>query len=413
MYLKFRKKDRKKWFLAILVLGLLAAGLMYFLHQPKGSQTAREKNLPQIQVYTVKRGDMMRHITLSGQTVADASVSLAPKYAGRITAVNAKLGDKVKAGDILLVQDTKDLELSIRQNTAVSRQTQADALEAESVYNANFLKVQNDYAVKKAKYDRYQSLFSMGAVSQETLDSVQQEYVTSKSAYDTQLNQISGESPASVESKRAAVEKAEYGTQMLEKQLSDLILRAPRDGIISYRAAEVGALAQAGTKVFELVDNSHLYVDCQVAEGDAAALESGMDVAVSIDALGNTYPGQLVFVSPSMDDSAKTYKVRIELSDAQQIKAGMFARTQLDMLMKPAVLTVPKAAVQEKNGKLSVFVMDEEGKASKRNVRIGAANDETLEIVEGLQEGDVVAISNQEKLKEGTQAELMRAGEAS
>jgi len=410
---RFSKADRKKMFLVGGIVCLLLAGVLYFSQQSRGSQTTREKNKPLVQTYTLERADMMRHISLYGQTVSDAAVSLAPKYTGRIVAVNVKLGDKVKAGDVLLVQDTKDLELSIQQNNAVSRQAEADAVEAESTYNANFLKVKNDYEIKQAKYERNQYLFSIGAISQESLDEVQQEYVTSKAAYEVLLNQMTGETPASVESKRAAVEKAAYGTKSLEKQLDDLILRAPRDGVIAYRAAEVGAIAQAGTKVLDLIDNSHLYVDCQLAEADAAALQTGMDVRVNIDAAGLSYAGKIIYVSPNMDESAKTYKVRLELESGAAVKAGMFARTQVDMLLKPAILFVPKEGILEKNGRTTVFVIDADNLAHEREVTTGVTNDASVEIIDGLSAGDCVAVSNQEKLKENMAVECDSTGERS
>lgn len=410
---RFTKADRKKMFLVGGIVCLLLAGVLYFSQQSRGSQTSREKNKPFVQTYTLERADMMRHIALYGQTVSDASVSLAPKYTGRIAAVNVKLGDKVKAGDVLLVQDTKDLELSIQQNNAAARQAQADAVEAESTYNANFLKVKNDYEIKQAKYERNQYLFSIGAISQERLDEVQQEYVTSQAAYEGLLNQVTGETPASVESKRAAVEKAAYGTKSLEKQLDDLILRAPRDGVIAYRAAEVGAMAQAGTKVLDLIDNSHLYVDCQLAEADAAALQTGMAVRVNVDAAGLSYAGKIIYVSPNMDESAKTYKVRLELEEGAAVKAGMFARTQVDMLLKPAILFVPKEAVLEKNGRTTVFVIDADNVAHEREVTLGVTNDASVEILDGLSDGDTIAVSNQEKLKENVEIERDSTGERS
>lgn len=407
---RFGKLNRRKLFLFGGLICLCLAGILYFSQNARKSQVAKESSRPQVQTYTVEKGDMMRHISLSGQTTADAAVSIAPKYTGRIVEVYVKLGDRVKAGDILLRQDTKDLELSIKQNQAASRQARADALETESTYGANFLKAQNDFVVKKAKYDRNLYLFSIGAISQETLDEIQQEYVTSKSSYDTLLNQVTDETPASIESKRAAVEKNEYGTLALEKQLDDLILRAPRDGIIAYRAAEVGAMATAGTKVLELIDNSRMYIDCQVSENDAAALEAGIELSANIDALGNSYPGKIIFVSPSMEDSAKTYKVRIELTKVPAMKAGMFARAQMDMLLKPAILFVPQAAILQKNGQAYVFVLDEDHMAKRRKVQLGVSNDEAVEIVDGLSAGDVVALSNQEKLKDDMQVDFAEAG---
>lgn len=397
---------------------LLAAVLMYIffgIQHGKGTRPQAKNGVPLVAVYKVERADMMRHVLLSGQIVADANIALAPKYTGKIMAVNAQLGDAVKAGDVLLVQDTGDLDISIRQNIAVTKAAAADAVEAEATYNANYLKAQDDYEVQRQKYERNQYLYSIGAISQDTLDAIKQTYMASKAAFEILENQA-GESdvPASVESKRLAIDKAAYGTDALRKQREDMILRAPRDGIIGYRAAEVGAIATAGTKVFSLVDTSHVYVDCTISENDAAVLLPGIGVEVTIDALGQKFSGKLIYVSPAMDDSAKTYTARLELDPAQtQIKAGLFARTQVDVMQRPQTLFVPKEAVIKKNGLTSVYIVKDDLTVEKRDVKIGLLNDTTEEIIDGVQNGEVVALTNQDRLKDGMKIQVDDTGASS
>ena len=410
---RFSELKRRDMYIAGGICLVLLACMVYIYTGQTGKKDKvnMEKGNPLVEVYKVERADMMRHIALSGQTVADAHITLAPKYSGRITAVQAKLGDHVKAGDVLMVQDTGDLDWSIRQNQAAAQAAAADAVEAEATYNANYIKTQNAYEIERMKYERNAYLFSNGAISQETLDSVKEEYMTSKAAYEALDNQSDGSSmPASVASKQYTADKNSYAAKGLEKQREDMYLIAPRDGVIGYRAAEVGALAAAGTKVFELVDNSHVYVDCSLSENDAAVLETGMDVDVTIDALGQSYTGKLVYVSPAMDDSAKTYTVRISLDeDKSAIKAGLFARSQIDILQRPQTLFVPKEAVINKNGRVTVFVVRPDQTVEERDVRIGLLNDTQEEIISGLADGDVVALSNQDRLKDGMTVDTTEA----
>ena len=410
---RFSELKRRDMYIAGGICLVLLACMVYIYTGQTGKKDKvnMEKGNPLVEVYKVERADMMRHIALSGQTVADAHITLAPKYSGRITAVQAKLGDHVKAGDVLMVQDTGDLDWSIRQNQAAAQAAAADAVEAEATYNANYIKTQNAYEIERMKYERNAYLFSIGAISQETLDSVKEEYMTSKAAYEALDNQSDGSSmPASVASKQYTADKNSYAAKGLEKQREDMYLIAPRDGVIGYRAAEVGALAAAGTKVFELVDNSHVYVDCSLSENDAVVLETGMDVDVTIDALGQSYTGKLVYVSPAMDDSAKTYTVRISLDeDKSAIKAGLFARSQIDILQRPQTLFVPKEAVINKNGRVTVFVVRPDQTVEERDVRIGLLNDTQEEIISGLADGDVVALSNQDRLKDGMTVDTTEA----
>ncbi len=396
---------KEKMIAGIVCLLLLAFLLYHFVGSGKQATVKIKKGKPLVTVQTVVRGDMMRHIDLSGQTVADADIPLSPKYAGRITAVNVRLGDTVHEGDILLVQDTKDLDISIRQNEAATSAADAEARTTAASYDANYIKARNDLEVETGKYERNQYLFSIGAISQERLDAVKQEYMASKAAFDALENQASGGTAAQVEAKRFTADKSAYATDALRQQRDDMFLRAPRDGVIGYRDAEVGELVTAGKKVLSVVDTHHIYVDCTLGENDAAVLQTGLPVTMTIESLGASYEGHIIYVSPAMDTDSKTYTVRVELDgvdDTSGIKAGLFASCDLDILQKTDTIAVPREAVLARNDRSVVFVVLPDGKVEERTVTTGLINDTQTEILSGLEDGDIVVISNLDRLQTGT-----------
>lgn len=406
-FTQFNRIDRRKAVVAsVACLAVLALALYGFLGKSANQKVKTGGGKPLVKVVTVTRADMMRHIDLSGQTVADANIPLAPKYTGRVTEVRAKLGDTVEAGDVLMMQDTGDLDISIAENAAATGAARADAREARASYDANYIKARNDLELEQSKYERNQYLYSIGAISQDTLDSVKQEYLASKAAFDVLADQVEGGSAASVESKAYTAEKSAHATDALRRQREDMYLRAPRAGVIGYRNVEAGEIVSAGTKVFSLVDNSHLNVDCTLAESDAAILKPGMDVQVTVDALGEDYAGKIVYVSPAMDDTSKTYQVRIELeTDDDAMKAGLFARTAIDILQRRATLCVPKEALLSRNGRQTLFVVGEDGKVESRDIKVGLMNDAEVEILDGIEPGDTVVVTNQDKLQDGKKVE--------
>ena len=389
------------------MLFLLAIALYFYMGMGKDNMQKVRRNSPVVEVQEVVRADMGRHIVLSGQTVADASISLAPKYNGRITAVYADLGDWVEEGQILMVQDLEDLDISIAQNAAAAGAARADVRETAATYNANLSSKKNAYELASAKYERQKYLFSIGAISQDKLDSVEAEYSAAKAAYEVLANQQAGGMAAAIESKELLAAKQEHATEALEKQRSDMILRAPRSGIIAYRNAEVGAMAAAGTKAFTLVDNGHINVDCTIGENDAAILQAGMEVNVTIDALGKDFLGKIIFVSPAMDEDSKSYRVRVSLDNPDNtVKAGLFAHTAVDILQRPQTIFVPQSAVLTRNGEQYVFVLREDGTVERRVVKIGLLNDVSEEILEGLTEGEKVVLTNQDKLQDGMKVKV-------
>ncbi len=406
-FTQFNRIDRRKAVVAsVACIAVLALALYGFLGKSAKQKVKTGGGKPLVKVVTVTRADMMRHIDLSGQTVADANIPLAPKYTGRVTEVRAKLGDTVEAGDVLMVQDTGDLDISIAANDAATGAARADAREARASYDANYIKARNDLELEQSKYERNQYLYSIGAISQDTLDKVKQEYLASKATFDVLADQVQDGDAASVQSKVYTADKAEHATDALRRQREDMYLRAPRAGVIGYRNVEAGEIVSAGTKVFSLVDTSHLNVDCTLAESDAAILKPGMDVQVTVDALGEDYAGKIVYVSPAMDDTSKTYQVRIELeTDDDAMKAGLFARTAIDILQRRATLCVPKEALLSRNGRQTLFVVGEDGKVESRDIKVGLMNDAEVEILDGIEPGDTVVVTNQDKLQDGKKVE--------
>ncbi|WP_297965314.1 efflux RND transporter periplasmic adaptor subunit [uncultured Anaerovibrio sp.] len=408
------KKD-KKFRTAGAVCLLLVLILGYFLFVgDKGRKGGPELPMPKIATYQVQRADMTRHIVLSGHTTADATIVLAPKYAGRVTAVNVDLGDQVTEGQVLLVQDTGDLDIAIMQGEAAAQAALADSETEEVTYNAKLARAGAAYEIQRSHYDRQQYLYTIGAISLDRLESAKDAYITSKAEYDALMDQYNGQAPASVRSKQYNARKSAYSVDALRKQREDMYIRAPRGGVIGYRNVEVGSYLTAGTKVLTLVDNSHLYVDCALSENDAALLSPGMPVAVTIDAMGATYNGRVVYVSPAMSDESKAYSVRISLEVARgNIKAGLFARTAVDILQRPDTLFIPKDGLITKNGKTTVFVYHEDSETvEEREITLGLINDNQVEILSGLREGEIVAVSGIDRLKNGGRVVLDASGEA-
>ena len=399
-------EKRFKYIAWLVILVLAMIGIYCYTHRDNGGKKP-EALRPTVEVTTMKKQDMMKRVILSGETVPKASVDISPKYAGRIASISVDLGSQVHQGEVLLTQDTKDLLISIQANRAGSDQASAEAVESRSTYEAGTMKAQSDYDNARTTYERYQTLFDQGAVSMQERDDKYRAMMEAKSALDSLTNQMVGDSPAVIAAKNAAAAKAQYTVEGLEAQAEDMSLVSPIDGVIGYRQAEIGQWATAGQKLLTVVDNSHLYLDCDVAEQDMTILKEGMDVDVEIDSLGDSVPGKLIYISPSIDSSTRSYRVRLELdASSGKVRGGMFGQCDVTSVMRKDTLFLPKAAVVDDNGKKSVFLVSPEGKVKKVTVRLGLANDDFLEIKKGLSEGDQVAVTNISKLKDGMTVDI-------
>lgn len=385
-----------------LVFLLACAGIYVISHSDRAAKSSSALTNASVQSYRAERRDMMRTISLSGQTVPLAQVDLSTKYAGNITAVYVDLGDTVEPGQILLEQDPVDTSLQLSQNRAAWAQAAAETKSAQSQFYSDLQKAQVEYATAKMNYNRYVILKDEGAVSQKDLDTMYQALIVAKAALDNLQLQNVGDTPALIAGKQAAQAKAKYTVDSLSKQLEDLTIRAPRHGVISYRNAEAGAMAAANTKVLTITDTSGIYIDCPVAEADVAAIQPGMTVSVSVESLANTYDGTITYVSPAMDPTNKTYIVRITLSNPDNLlRGGMFAQSSLEVLQRRNTLFVPKDALVEQNGISQLYVINPDNTIVIRTVKTGLRNDNYVEILEGLSDGEQIATTNLARLRDG------------
>ncbi|MGE1061687.1 efflux RND transporter periplasmic adaptor subunit [Megasphaera paucivorans] len=397
------KSKRNKLIAFGIILLFSFTAIYMYSHYNAATKVKGDPMEASVQAYRVSKKDMLKKISFSGETVPIAQIDLSPKYAGKIVEVNVNLGDTVAAGQVLLVQDTMDSELTINQDQAAYDQAAADARTAESQFSSELQKAQVDYEVAQMNYNRYIVLKNEGAVSQKDLDTVYQALIAAKSTLDNLQTQNVGDTPAAIVSKQAAQAKAAYVIDSMKKQRDDLIIRAPRAGIISYRNAEVGSMAPANTKVLSITDNSGIYIDCPLSEADVASIKPGIPVSVSIESLANTYTGTITYVSPTMDTTTKTYIIRIALDNPDgSLRGGMFAQSSVKVLQRRNTLYIPKDALLEINGISKLYIITADNKIEIRQVKTGLRNDEYVEILEGLSDGDLIATSNTARLKDGT-----------
>ena len=357
---------------------------------------------PAVDVLTVRRKDMMKNILLTGKTVPVSQVDIVAKYSGKITQINVDLGQSVSLGQELIIQDMSDVNIALAQNGASLRQADADAIESNAGFEASYRKAQSDYQHSVTNYDRYKALFDQGAISKENLDNQEQLVTAAQAALDTWSKQMASGNVATIVSKQAVSDKARSAVDALQNQKNDLVLRAPRAGVIGYRQAEVGTMAQTGQKLLSIVDNSNIFVDCPVSEQDIGQISIGMPTNISIESIGKTYTGTIIYISPAMDTTTQSFTIRIALSNLDNsIKTGMFARTTIDVVLRPQTLFVPKEAILSTNGTDRLFIVDGDNKVIERIVTLGLRNDKNVEILSGMNEGEQVAITNLSRLKTG------------
>lgn len=305
---------------------------------PQAARAALTVNLTTAQMATLP----MR-VPATGSVVAWQEASIGAEAGPwRLLEVRAGVGDVVRKGQVLAVFAPEQ----VRAELALAR---AGVAEAEAVLSE-----------MAAKAQRARDLQPTGVLSTEQ---VQQALTAERTAQ------------ARVLAQRAALELQE----VREKQLQVL---APDDGVISARAAAVGAVVPAGQELFRLIRQGRLEWRAEVAAADLVALRVGQSVRVSAPGL-NAVTGRIRIVGPTVDASSRNGVVYVDLPAGSGWKAGMFARGEFET-GNASVLTLPQSAVVMREGFAYVFWVGANNRVVQTKVGVGRRSGDRVEITGGV-----------------------------
>ena len=169
--------------------------------------------------------------------------------------------------------------------------------------------------------------------------------------------------------------------------------------MITRRYMDAGDLATPAKPIFKIQDPAHLRLELHVAESLAGAIEMGQSFGVRIGSAGAEIEGAVSEMEPSGDPGSRTFMVKLDLPDTKNVRPGQFGRAYLPRGKREAIL-VPAEAVIDR-GQLSLVFVDDGGKTVLRIVRPGRRVGGDVEILSGLEAGDVIVAAPESGLREG------------
>ncbi len=187
------------------------------------------------------------------------------------------------------------------------------------------------------------------------------------------------------------------------------VIKAPFDGLIVARYVDYAQQVAANTPLFRLSDFDPLLCPIQVPERELPLLKLGQEAYLEVEAWGtDRFRARVLRISPVVDPATGTIKVTLEVRSGGKLRPGMFARAYLKTASKPAALVIPKAALSLESIGDTVYVA-EGGVARRREVTLGFQEGDTVEILDGLAEGERVVVVGQDGLSDGTPVQELDA----
>ncbi len=346
-------------------------------------------------VETVTPSPIVETYRASGTVRARYTDDIAAKISANMLEMRVQAGDRVTAGQTLVVLDRANLEASLRRAEAACAEAEGAIAEAENAItgaNANL-----DLA--RVTHRRFEDLLAKASVSQQESDESQARLKSAGAALEM----------AASKRRRAEARRSQAEAELAAARvaLGYATLAAPFSGLVTQRKADPGSLAIPGMPLLTVEREGNLRLEASIDESRLGLVRIGEQVAVEIDGLNRTVSGRVAETVPSIDAATRSFLAKIDLPAVPGLRGGMFGRAAFAGGEREALL-VPQSAVLERGQIRSVYVVENEI-ARLRLVMPGDARENRREILSGLTAGEKVIVAPPPLLSDGTRVGIEEA----
>lgn len=351
---------------------------------------------------TVQRISVQREVDLSGTLLSPDQARVSSEVAGIIRDVPVQLGTEVRAGDLLVRLEPRELQLALDRAEGQLRQIEAQL----GINHSQAQRPPSDEQIASVRqamanrddarntFKRAQQLHDRGLMSQVDFDTADTRMKIAEANYQAAVDNIQA-LKATLQDRRAAWELA-------QKKLADASIKAPVAGAVSERLVQPGEFIRENTPVATIVQVNPLKLKTAIQEKYAGSIHPAQSVAFAVEAFpGRTFAGKVAYVSPAVDQATRTFAVEALVDNADRVlKPGFFAKGVVHTHRDENVLAVPEDAISTLAGVSTVYVI-ESGKARQQQVSLGARQDKRVEITSGLKGDETLATTNLSQLATG------------
>jgi membrane fusion protein, heavy metal efflux system len=357
---------------ACVVLLLFAATACGKADQPATSDAATpphsrnggtpHESAPRVEVGVVDYSGSQQDLSLAGKVAygEDRYSKISSPLQGRVVEVRAHLGDRVKAGAILLVVDSPDIAQAYSE----------------------YVKEDSDLQYATRSYELAKDLYSNKALPLKDLKQAENELVKARAEFRRAKERLLS----------LRIQAEELNKPLDRQQITSRFeMKSPLTGIVVERAVTPGQSVggDANQVLFTVADLDMLQVVADVYERDLALVKEGQFAKVKVEAYPDIdFPATVASIGDVVDPTSRTIKLRAWVNNQDhRLKPEMFARLNLQVGDATRILVVPKEAVLEADGKQFVYVVDEPNRYTKREVKVSNFTLDQMRVLEGLTPG--------------------------
>ncbi len=409
----------KKLLWSVVIVGALAlagSGAYLFLSKPGKAETVSQSA-------SVTRRDIGSSVQATGtiKAMVGAEVKVGSRITGKVEHLYARIGDRVKKGDVIVRLEQEDLKARAAKAKADLDLAEANLAliragsrkEEIRVAENRIDEARSTLDLNKTILDRQKSLLAGGYIAKEPVDKAQREYAVALSQYNAAQESIQlikeKFTREEIDAAVAKVDQAKAALRDGEVQLSYATITAPISGTIASVTTQQGETVSASFNAptfITVIDLSRLEVDTYVDETDIGKVKVGQDASFTVASYPDKdFKGKVTAIYPKaiIQDNVVYYVTIISADNPEGLlKPEMTATVNISLQKRENVLAVPNGAIRREGGKKVVSIM-QNNQLANREVKTGWKDSTYTEILSGLNEGDRVIIGE-------TSAEKNRKG---
>jgi RND family efflux transporter MFP subunit len=392
-----------------LVLGLIvvmAAALASCGRADKVQAKATGESVS-VGVIKVQRKSLGRTLTLSSELVPFQEIDVYAKESGYVKQLNVDYGTRVQADQVLATLEIPELQLQVKEDEAAIKNATAQIPHAQDELN----RTEAQHNVLQLQFERLDNVAKSkpGLVAQQEVDDSQGKALASAAQVEAAKSNLQ-----SAESLLAAAQAKRDRDQALFDYSK---ITAPFAGVVTQRFANLGMLMQAGTNsstqampLVKLSEDDLFRLVIPVPESYVHDIHIGDPVSVSVPSLNRTFPGKVARFSVDVREDTRTMHTEVDVPNPSRILLpGLYAEATITLEKKDNAIAVPLQALDQQSGNTTLDVVDSSGKIESRKAVLGIQTATDAEVISGVQEGEMVVVSDRSGLKAGqpVQAKLI------
>jgi RND family efflux transporter MFP subunit len=354
----------------------------------------------QVTVVPVKRDAVRRSVDVVGTLTAVDQVTVSSEADGTVRAILADLGDRVKAGQVLVRLDNERQQYTFQQQQAALARTLAQYGATDPQHlpepdnTPDVRRASAELVQARSAFDRAKELLRRELVSQQAFDDAQAELQTKQAGHEVALQNS--------RNLRASIQASEAAMKLADRQVRDTEIRAPFDGYVERRLINLGELVKEQMPVMAIVRLDPLKVTAEIPERMAPWIDNGRPVEMHVDAYPTrTFTGKVTRISPAVNTGTRAFPFEAVVPNSDGLlKPGTFARVHVESGKVDEVLTLPYGALQYRYGVNRVFVVNGD-RLEMRELQVGERLGDRIEVTSGVKPGERVVVSDVETLNGG------------